>query len=152
MLRYLIINFIIYLFSGNLVAQADADWLVSEINRCTKLCDEDFELARQCFLEAEKQFPEQQGLDSLWAVFYHKWGVCAYWYDEFDQAIDMYQKALNIRQKIFEAPHPDLARSKMNIGIAKKYKLLCNGYCLEIKNSLLNHILKSAGLYKMQEI
>jgi len=60
-----------------------------------------------------------KGVDSdILALAYHKKGVSHYTIDEYEKSVEFYQKALDIRSKIYKKNHLEIIRGNRNIGVS----------------------------------
>ena len=96
--------------------------LSRRIDTCFQVLEQSVELSNACFEAIAKSIDENNTLsDSIIALFYHKWGVQNYLTDQYSKAYEHYEIAITLRRKLHRSPHPDIARTLLNQGIALKY-------------------------------
>ncbi|MFK7933075.1 MAG: tetratricopeptide repeat protein, partial [Saprospiraceae bacterium] len=74
--------------------------------------------AEQVLQDAVTFSAQQSEQDSLTALLWHKLGVNSYYQNDYADAVDFYEKALQLRQEFLSADHIDIIKGQRNIGTA----------------------------------
>lgn len=123
----LLTGIVINYLSLNLSAQSSSTlseaFIETRIDSCFQELKRNVEASNGCFEETANLITGNHTLsDSMIALFYHKWGVQNYLTDQYSEAYEHYERAITLRRKIHKGPHPDIARTLLNEGIALKYE------------------------------
>lgn len=77
--------------------------------------------AAAAFLAATKDPKGDLEEDSLTGLAFHKTGLCYYYLEDDEQAINYYRKAVVVRDKVFQGPHNDRAKSRKNLATSMRF-------------------------------
>jgi tetratricopeptide (TPR) repeat protein len=77
--------------------------------------------AAEAFLAATKDSTGELVEDSLTGLAFHKAGLCYYYIEDDEQAIEYYRLAVLVRDKVFPGPHNDRAKSRKNLATSMRF-------------------------------
>jgi len=77
--------------------------------------------AAEAFLAATKGDDGQLVEDSLSGLALHKIGVCYYYLEDDERAIEYYRRAVAVRDRVFSGPHNDRAKSRKNLATSMRF-------------------------------
>lgn len=77
--------------------------------------------AAEAFLAVTKDAAGELVEDSLTGLAFHKVGLCYYYIEDDEQAIEYYRRAVLVRDKVFSMPHNDRAKSRKNLATSMRF-------------------------------